>query len=97
MRTVAHISKPEQARHAAKRTSPARQKKPAHFRGAEEDLGAPSRALYGFGEPTENELLLAETALESVEDPLDDWPESGTDADDWLRSHGVRSDEEGDA
>lgn len=97
MRTVAHISRPEHARHAAKRTKSAAVKKDGHFRRAGDDLKAMSRVLHGMPEPTDDELSLAETGLESVEDPLDDWSENGSDADDWLRSHGVRFDEERDA
>ena len=96
MRTVAHISKPAYARHAAKRTSPALQKKRVHLRGAGDDLHATSRAFYGLAEPSEHDLLLAETELASVDDPVDDWAENGNDADDWLKDHGVRSDEECD-
>ena len=95
MRT-AQISKPEHARHAAKHARSTVRIKPARVRGSEDDLRAISRALYGIPEPSEDELLLAGTGLESVEDPLDDWSENGSDADDWLRSHGVRSDEERD-
>ena len=91
MRTVAHTSKAQHAGRAAQRTSAAVQKKRVHLRGTEHDL----RALYGLTEPSKDELLRAETELESVEDPLDDWQESESEADNWLRSHGVRS-EDGD-
>ena len=97
MRTVAHISRPEHARHAAKRTKSTAGKKDGRFHHVGDDLNAMSRGLYGMTEPTDDELSLAETDLESVEDPLDDWSENGSDADDWLRSHGVRFDEERDA
>ena len=59
---------------------------------AQEDLSAMSRALYGAEDEGEPGAPPAEP--ESVEDPLQDWPESAGEADHWLTSRPARRDEE---
>jgi hypothetical protein len=59
---------------------------------APESLGATSRALYGIADPDEPDALQPEA--ESVEDALEDWPESAGEADRWLTRRRARRDEE---
>jgi len=67
-------------------------KKPPRLLEAQEDLNATSRALYGVADEREPEALARDA--ESVEDPLQDWPEGDGDADPWLKSRSVRRNEE---
>jgi len=67
-------------------------KKPPRLPEAQEDLNATSRALYGVADEREPEALARDA--ESVEDPLQDWPESASEADPWLKSRSVRRNEE---
>jgi hypothetical protein len=59
---------------------------------APESLSATSRALYGIADPDEPDAL--QLAAESIEDPLEDWPEAAGEADRWLGSRRARRDEE---
>jgi len=72
-----------------KRRKSAPKKKPMGLPQPHDDLGATSHALYegddAGGPPPEPE---------SVEDPLDDWPESAGEADPWVTSRRVRRDQE---
>ena len=56
---------------------------------AREDLNATSRALYGLAQAREPEATAQDN--ESIEDPLQDWPEN--DADRWLKERCGRGDE----
>jgi hypothetical protein len=67
-------------------------KKPSRLPEAREDLNATCPALYGVADEREPEAL--PRGAESVEDPLQDWPESAGEADHWLKYRGVRRDEE---
>jgi hypothetical protein len=58
---------------------------------AQEDLNATSAALYD-PDPTDGEDTSVRGA-ESVEDPLDDWPETDTGADEWLKERHCRGDD----
>jgi len=75
-----------------KRRKSERSKKPPRLLEAQEDLNATSRALYGVADEREPEALARDA--ESVEDPLQDWPEGDGDADPWLQSRSVRRNEE---
>lgn len=58
--------------------------------GAPEDLNATSRALYGVSQAEEPEAEAQ--GNESIEDPLQDWPESEGEADEWLKERRGRGD-----
>ena len=51
-----------------------------------EDLNATSRTIYG---------LTSTREAESIEDPLEDWPESTGEADEWLIERGAPDEPEG--
>ena len=61
---------------------PVRRKSAPPSTGAQEDLNARSRALYGVAQAHEPEATAQDN--ESIEDPLQDWPDEG-DADRWLK------------
>jgi len=75
-----------------KRRKSVPRKKPSRLPEAQENLNVVSRALYGVTDGREPEALARDA--ESVEDPLQDWPDSAGEADHWLKSRGVRRNEE---
>jgi hypothetical protein len=75
-----------------KRRKTAPRKKRPRLPEVQESLSETSRALYGIADPDEPDALQPEA--ESIEDPLEDWPEAAGEADSWLRSRRARRDEE---
>ena len=59
-------------------------KKRSHLPEAQENLRATSQALYGIADADELDAMRPEA--DSIEDPLEDWPESAGEADHWLKS-----------
>jgi len=66
-------------------------KKRSRLPEAQENLSATSQAPYGIADD-EPDALPPEA--DSVEDPLEDWPESAGEAERWLKSRRLRRDEE---
>lgn len=60
---------------------------------AEEDLNAMSSAVFDLGQERQPEAQAP--ADDSIEDPLQDWPESSGEPDQWLKERRARSDEQG--
>jgi len=59
----------------------------------EEDLNAMSGAIFGLGEERQPEAQVP--VNDSIEDPLQDWPESSGEPDQWLKERRGRSDKQG--
>ena len=59
---------------------------------ARDRLQPTRQALYDSADAGEDGALFG--PLDSLEDPFEDWAESMSEADEWLRNHGVRADEE---
>ncbi len=57
---------------------------------AQEDLNVTSRALYGVAQAHEPETAARDN--ESIEDPLQDWPDDEGAADQWLKERRGRGD-----
>ena len=62
---------------------PARRTSAPPSPGVQEDLNVTSRALYGVAQPHEPETAAQDN--ESIEDPLQDWPDDEGAADQWLK------------
>ena len=70
---------------------PASRKSAPPSPGAQEDLNVTSRALYGVAQAHEPETAARDN--ESIEDPLQDWPDDEGAADQWLKERRGRGDE----
>jgi hypothetical protein len=75
-----------------KRRKPVQRKKRDTTPDATDDLISTSRALYEFEQPSGPHAPARRK--ESVEDPLQDWPESSGEADRWLNERRGGSNEE---
>ena len=69
---------------------PVRTKRAPPLPEAQEDLNAVSAALYD--DAPAGDVEASARAGESVEDPLQDWPESDGEADGWLKERRCRGD-----
>ena len=76
-----------------KRQKRQRQKRLPPSAPVEEDLQAMSGAIFGFGEERQPEVQAPDR--DSIEDPLQDWPESSGEPDQWLKERRGRGDEQG--
>jgi len=74
-----------------KRRKPVRGKRASPSPSAQEDLNATSRAFDEVGEVREPKAAAQDN--ESIEDPLQDWPESAGDADQWLKERRARDEQ----
>lgn len=74
-----------------KRRKPVCRKRAPPPPSAQEDLNATGRALYDIAEAREPGAAAQDN--ESVEDPLQDWPESSGDADEWVKERRARNEQ----
>ncbi|MGZ5094813.1 MAG: hypothetical protein ACXWIE_21355 [Burkholderiales bacterium] len=74
-----------------KRRKPLRRKSTPPGPGAQEDLNATSGALYEVAGARESGAAAQDN--EPVEDPLEDWPETSGEEDQWVKERRARDEE----